>query len=77
MTISKVKQWTHYLGIDDKEFLKHTDGTIKFSIKFTDFNGKDEVPFHYPFGAPAVEGTKLNYKIIFGRIRKGEGKIED
>ena len=60
-TISKVKQWTKYLGIDDKEFLKHTDGTIKFSIKFTDFNGKDEAPFHYPFGAPAVEGTKLNY----------------
>jgi len=60
-TISKVKQWTKYLGIDDKEFLKHTDGTIKFSIKFTDFNGKDEAPFHYPFGAPAIEGTKLNY----------------
>ena len=60
-TISKVKQWTHYLGIDDKEFLKHTDGTIKFSIKFTDFNGKGEAPFHYPFGAPAIEGTKLNY----------------
>ena len=60
-TISKVKQWTHYLGIDDKEFLKHTDGTIKFSIKFTDFNGKGEAPFHYPFGIPAIEGTKLNY----------------
>ena len=60
-TISKVKQWTHYLGIDDKEFLKHTDGTIKFSIKFTDFNGKGEEPFHYPFGIPAIEGTKLNY----------------
>ena len=60
-TISKVKQWTHYLGIDDKEFLKHTDGNIKFSIKFTDFNEKDEAPFHYPFGAPVVEGTKLNY----------------
>ena len=57
----KLNNGQNYLGIDDKEFLKHTDGTIKFSIKFTDFNGKDEVPFHYPFGAPAIEGTKLNY----------------
>ena len=60
-TISKVKQWTKFLGIEDKEFLKATDGTIKFSIKFTDFNGKDEAPFHYPFGAVVTEGTKLKY----------------
>ena len=60
-TISKVKQWTKFLGIDDKEFLKHTDGTIKFSIKFTDFNGKDEAGFHYPFGPVITEGTQLNY----------------
>ena len=60
-TISKVKQWTKFLGIDDREFLKHTDGTIKFSIKFTDFNGKDESAFHYPFGAVVTEGTRLNY----------------
>ena len=60
-TISKVKQWTKFLGIEDKEFLKHTDGTIKFSIKFTDFNGKDEAAFHYPFGAVVTEGTKLRY----------------
>ena len=60
-TISKVKQWTKFLGIDDREFLQHTDGTIKFSIKFTDFNGKNEAAFHYPFGAVVTEGTKLNY----------------
>jgi len=60
-TISKVKQWTKFLGIDDKDFLKHTDGTIKFSIKFTDFNGKDEAAFHYPFGPVITEGTQLNY----------------
>ena len=30
-----------------------------------------------PFSKNFEEGTKLNYKIIFGRIRKGEGKIED
>jgi len=60
-TISKVKQWTKFLGINDKDFLKHTDGTIKFSIKFTDFNGKDEAAFHYPFGPVITEGTQLNY----------------
>ena len=30
-----------------------------------------------PFSKNFEEGTKLNYKIIFGRIRKGEGNIND
>ena len=39
-TINGVKLWTSYLGIDDKEFLKHTDSSYKLSIKFTDFHQK-------------------------------------
>ena len=51
-TIGKVKQWTKFLDIDDKEFLKHTDGIIKYSIGFTNFNGVDkggpnQAQFHY------------------------------
>ena len=60
-TISKVKQWTKFLGIEDKEFLKHTDGIIKFSIKFTDFNGKDEAAFHYPFGEVVTKNSLTGY----------------
>jgi len=60
-TIQKIRQWTKFLDINDKEFLAETDGTLKFSIKFTDFNGKDEAAFHYPFGSVDIQGTKLNY----------------
>ena len=65
-TIGKVKQWTKFLGIDDKEFLKHTDGIIKYSIGFTNFNGVDEgkpnqAPFHYPFGEVVTKNTLTGY----------------
>ena len=65
-TIGKVKQWTKFLEIDDKEFLKHTDGIIKFSIGFTNFNGVDkggpnQAQFHYPFGEVVTKGTLTNY----------------
>ena len=68
-TIGGIKYWTKYLEIDDKEFLKHTDGSYKLSIKFTDFSKKGE-SFHYPFGEPELEGNfaKLNdwwFKKIF------------
>ena len=56
-TIGGIKAWTNWLGIDDKHFLKHTDGSYKLSIKFTDFYKKEEA-FHYPFGLPYLEGNK-------------------
>ena len=56
-TIGGIKAWTNWLGIDDKHFLKHTDGSYKLSIKFTDFYKKGE-GFHYPFGLPHLEGNK-------------------
>ena len=59
-TIGKVKQWTKFLGIDDREFLKHTDGIIKYSIGFQNFDGKNE-KFHYPFGEVVTKGTLTGY----------------
>jgi len=53
-TISQVKLWTNWLGIEDKHFLKHTDGSYKLSIKFTDFYKKGQ-HFHYPFGVPYLK----------------------
>jgi len=55
-TIGGIKNWTNFLEIDDKQFLKHTDGSYKLSIKFTDFYKKGEA-FHYPFGAPYLENN--------------------
>ena len=31
-TINQIRGWTQYLGIEDKSFLKHVDGTYKLSI---------------------------------------------
>ncbi|SVE45067.1 uncharacterized protein METZ01_LOCUS497921, partial [marine metagenome] len=55
-TIGPIRNWSTYLGLEDKDFLKHTDGTYKLSIQFTDFYKKGET-FHYPFGVPYVEDT--------------------
>ena len=48
-TIEAVVEWATFIGIDVYDFLKHTDGTCKLSIKFTDFYKIGE-SFHYPFG---------------------------
>lgn len=56
-TINGLRQFCNYLEIDESHFLKHTDGSYKLSIKFTDFYKKDSGSFLYPFGNPDVSGT--------------------
>lgn len=58
-TIGGIKAWTKLLNINDKEFLKETDGSYKLSIKFTDFYKKGE-SFHYPFGFPYTKENKAS-----------------
>jgi tryptophan halogenase len=58
-TIGGIKAWTKLLNIDDKQFLKETDGSYKLSIKFTDFYKKGE-SFHYPFGFPYSKENKAS-----------------
>ena len=55
-TIQQIRGWATFLELDDKEFLKHTDGIYKLSIQFTDFYKKGET-FHYPFGEAFLENT--------------------
>jgi len=59
-TIQRIRNWTTYLGIDDKQFLKHTDGIYKLSIKFTDFYKKG-TEFHYPFGVARTDNTRAEF----------------
>ena len=60
-TLAKIRYWIKFLEIDDKDFLRYTDGIYKLSIKFTDFYKKGDA-FHYPFGNCCVDGnnSKLN-----------------
>lgn len=57
-TIGGIKLFTHFLGIDEKDFLRHTNGSYKLSIKFTDFYDKGSGSFYYPFGVPYTLGTE-------------------
>ena len=56
-TIGKITNWMRLLKIDDRDFIKHVDGSYKLSIKFTDFYKKGE-SFHYPFGNPPIEDRR-------------------
>ena len=56
-TLLGIRNYCAFLGIDEKDFMKHTDASYKMSIKFTDFYEKDSGGFHYPFGNPEFRGT--------------------
>lgn len=53
-TLGFIRGWMSLLEIKDEDFLPHTEGTYKLSIRFEDFNKKGE-SFHYPFGRPYEE----------------------
>ena len=55
-TIGQIRGWTSLLGIEDKDFIPHTDASYKLSIKFTDFYKKGQA-FHYPFGTPNTDNN--------------------
>jgi len=56
-TVGGIKNWMNFLELDEKDFLKYTDGSYKLSIKFTDFYEKGSGSFYYPFGVPQLNGT--------------------
>ena len=51
-TLGSIQNWIDLIGIraDELSFIKETNGTLKHSIKFTNFLEKDSGSFHYPFG---------------------------
>ena len=57
-TLLGIKNYCNFLGINELDFMAHTDASYKMSIKFTDFYEKDLGGFHYPFGQPYLDGTK-------------------
>ena len=53
-TLGQIKNWTSFIGLDEKDFIKATDASLKLSIKFTDFYKKGSF-FHYPFGGAYIK----------------------
>lgn len=69
-TLGGIKNWTRFIGLNEKDFIKDTDASYKLSIKFTDFYKKDFGSFHYPFGFPTTINdknpfTEWHYKKYF------------
>ena len=52
-TLGQIQDWLRIVGINYQDFLTKVDGSIKLSIKFTDFYKKGQ-SFHYPFGLAAI-----------------------
>ena len=48
-TLGQINNWLRLLKINYKDFLTKVEGSLKYSIKFTDFYKKGQ-SFHYPFG---------------------------
>ena len=49
-TLGQINKWLDLLGIEDYDFMPHTDASYKLSIRFEDFYKKGDGGFHYPFG---------------------------
>lgn len=56
-TLGGITGWSRWIGIEDKDFMPHTDAVYKMSIKFTDFYKENSGSFHYPFGVAFLKGT--------------------
>ena len=58
-TINGIRNFCNFLGIDERDFLKQTDGSYKLAIQFKDFEYIGSEPFLYPFGSPDIYGTSM------------------
>ena len=63
-TLGQFSDWLDMVGIEDEDFMPHTDASYKMSIKFTDFYKKG-VSFHYPFGSIYTEDLSFGHRNWF------------
>ena len=52
-TIPPIQTFNQYIGLDEREFLRETHGTIKLAIRFEGWRQPDASYFH-TFGAPGA-----------------------
>lgn len=77
-TLGGIRNYCSYLGIDIKDFLQYTNGSLKMSIKFTDFYKEDYGAFHYPFGLPFFsENGRGQYDWLIAKAINPELPIQD
>lgn len=67
-TIPPIHTFNKFLGIDEKDFLRETNGTIKLAIKFENWRKDGESYFH-TFGAPGANLGFCNFQHYWMRAR--------
>jgi tryptophan halogenase len=68
-TLGHINNWLQALEIKDEEFMKASDATYKYSIRFVDFESIGCEPHHYPFGNVYLEGCS-NLGVMDWHIKK-------
>jgi tryptophan halogenase len=77
-TLGGIRNYCSYLEVDIKDFLQYTNGSLKMSIKFTDFYKEDAGSFHYPFGMPYFSETNRGqYDWLIAKALNPELPIQD
>lgn len=61
-TVGGIRGWLNLVGINDIDFMKHTDAIYKLAIKFTNFYKKDSGSWYYPFGHPSMNQQEWHIK---------------
>lgn len=61
-TLGGINEYLHFLEIDEKDWMPSCDASYKLSIKFTDFYKRGCTPFHYPFGRPYLNNTRVGLR---------------
>lgn len=67
-TIPQIRRLNGYLGIDEDEFLRRTNGTFKLGIEFVDWGGKGERYIH-TFGDAGINLTQTHFHQYWLRAR--------
>ncbi|MFC4699129.1 tryptophan halogenase family protein [Glaciecola siphonariae] len=68
-TIPPIQIFNQFLGLDEKEFLKETNGTIKLAIQFDNWKHEGHSYFH-TFGAPGANLGFCNFQHYWLRAQK-------
>ena len=77
-TIPPIKLFNQMIGIDEADFLKHTQGTFKLGIEFVDWARQGHRYFH-PFGPHGLpfDLAPLHQYWLRGRHRPGAPGLDD
>lgn len=71
-TIPPIQTFNQYLGIDEKAFLKETNGSIKLAIKFENWRTEGESYYH-TFGSPGANMGFSSFQHYWLRAKKELG----